>query len=81
MYTIYTQDLCGYCTLAKRLLEQKGHKYKEINISQNESAKRFLKGNNLKTVPQIFVSGIVEDIQIYVGDYTMFKESLNNDKG
>ena len=76
MYTIYTQDLCGYCTLAKRLLEQKGHKYKEINISQNESAKRFLKGNGLKTVPQIFVSGIVEDMQIYVGDYEKLKESI-----
>ena len=76
MYTIYTQDLCGYCTLAKRLLEQKGHKYKEINISQNESAKRFLKGNGLKTVPQIFVSGIVEDMQIYVGDYEKLKETL-----
>ena len=76
MYTIYTQDLCGYCTLAKRLLEQKGHKYKEINISQNESAKRFLKGNGLKTVPQIFVSGIVEDTQIYVGDYEKLKESI-----
>ena len=81
MYTIYTQDLCGYCTLAKRLLEEKGHKYKEINISENESARRFLKGNGLKTVPQIFVSGIVEDTQIYVGDYTMFKESLNKKKG
>ena len=76
MYTIYTQDLCGYCTLAKRLLEQKGHKYKEINISQNESAKRFLRGNGLKTVPQIFVSGIVEDTQIYVGDYEKLKESI-----
>jgi len=76
MYTIYTQDLCGYCTLAKRLLEEKGHKYKEINISQNESAKRFLKGNGLKTVPQIFVSGIVEDMQIYVGDYEKLKETL-----
>ena len=76
MYTIYTQDLCGYCTLAKHLLEEKGHKYKEINISQNESAKRFLKGNGLKTVPQIFVSGIVEDMQIYVGDYEKLKETL-----
>ena len=76
MYTIYTQDLCGYCTLAKRLLEEKGHKYKEINISQNESAKRFLKGNGLKTVPQIFVSGIVADMQIYVGDYEKLKETL-----
>jgi len=81
MYTIYTQNLCGYCTLAKRLLEEKGHKYKEINITHNESARRFLKGNGLKTVPQIFVSGIVEDTQIYVGDYTMFKESLNTQKG
>ena len=76
MYTIYTQNLCGYCTLAKRLLEEKGHKYKEINISENESARRFLKGNGLKTVPQIFVSGIVEDTQIYVGDYEKLKESI-----
>ena len=76
MYTIYTQNLCGYCTLAKRLLKEKGHKYKEINISHNESAKRFLRGNGLKTVPQIFVSGIVEDTQIYVGDYEKLKESI-----
>ena len=76
MYTIYTQNLCGYCTLAKRLLEEKGHKYKEINISENESAKRFLRGNGLKTVPQIFVSGIVEDTQIYVGDYEKLKEAI-----
>ena len=81
MYTIHTQNLCGYCTLAKRLLESKKLQYKEINITHNESARRFLKGNGLKTVPQIFVSGIVEDTQIYVGDYTMFKESLNNQKG
>ena len=76
MYTIYTQNLCNYCTLAKKLMNDKGLKYKEINITHNESAKRFLKGNNLKTVPQIFVSGIVEDTQIYVGDYEKLKESL-----
>tara|TARA_R100000234_G_C4879442_1_gene126691 strand:+ start:227 stop:457 length:231 start_codon:yes stop_codon:yes gene_type:complete len=76
MYTIYTQNLCGYCTLAKRLLESKKLQYKEINISHNESAKRFLRGNGLKTVPQIFVSGIVEDTQIYVGDYEKLKESI-----
>ena len=81
MYTIYTQNLCNYCTAAKKLMNDKGLKYKEINITHNESARRFLKGNGLKTVPQIFVSGIVEDTQIYVGDYTMFKESLNTQKG
>ena len=76
MYTIYTQNLCGYCILAKRLLESKKLQYKEINISHNESAKRFLRGNGYKTVPQIFVSGIVEDTQIYVGDYEKLKESI-----
>ena len=76
MYTIYTQNLCGYCTLAKRLLESKKLQYKEINISHNESAKRFLRGNGLKTVPQIFVSGVIEDTQIYVGDYEKLKESI-----
>ena len=76
MYTIYTQNLCGYCILAKRLLEEKGHKYKEINISENDSAKRFLRENGYKTVPQIFVSGIIEDTQIYVGDYEKLKESI-----
>ena len=62
-------------------MNDKGLQYKEINITHNESARRFLKGNNLKTVPQIFVSGVVEDTQIYVGDYTMFRESLNREKG
>ena len=79
MYTIYTQDLCGYCTAAKQLLDEHNYTYKEINITENESAKRFLNGNNLKTVPQIFVSGIVEDMQIYVGDYTMLKLMVEHD--
>ena len=76
MYTIYTQNLCPYCTLAKRLLEEKGYEYKEINISEDETAKSFLRGNGYKTVPQIFYNGTE-----YMGDYTMFKERLNRQKG
>ena len=76
MYTIYTQNLCGYCTAAKKLMQEHNYKYKEINISENESARRFLKGNGLKTVPQIFYNGTE-----YMGDYTMFKERLNRQKG
>ena len=76
MYTIYTQDLCNYCTLAKQLLQERGLQYKEINITENESAKQFLRRNGYKTVPQIFVSGIIEDTQIYVGDYEKLKESI-----
>ena len=76
MYTIYTQDLCNFCTLAKELLEKHNYTYKEINISKDEDAKAFLKNNGYKTVPQIFYNGTE-----YIGDYTMFKESLNREKG
>ena len=72
MYTIYTQNLCNYCTLAKRLLEEKGYEYKEINITHDDNAKAFLRNNGYKTVPQIFYNGTE-----YIGDYTMFKERLN----
>tara|TARA_E500000178_G_C16966257_1_gene728576 strand:+ start:336 stop:560 length:225 start_codon:yes stop_codon:yes gene_type:complete len=72
MYTIYTKNLCNYCTLAKKLLEEKGYEYKEINITHDDIAKSFLKNNGYKTVPQIFYNGTE-----YIGDYTMFKERLN----
>ena len=76
MYTIYTQNLCGYCTAAKQLLDENNYTYEEINISKDENAKAFLKGNGYKTVPQIFYNGTE-----YIGDYTMFKERLNKQKG
>ena len=75
MYTIYTQNLCPYCTLAKRLLEEKGYEYKEINITHNNNAKLFLKGNGYKTVPQIFYNEIEPQLdKIYYED----KNQLNN---
>ena len=57
---------------AKQLLEKHNYTYEEINISKDENAKAFLKGNGYKTVPQIFYNGTE-----YIGDYTMFKERLN----
>ena len=74
MYTIYTQDLCGYCTAAKQLLEKHNYTYEEINISKDESAKAFLRGNGYKTVPQIFYNGTE-----YIGDYTMLKLMVEHD--
>jgi len=76
MYTIYTQNDCNFCSAAKMLLDNHGYSYKEINISKDEKAKAFLKGNGYKTVPQIFYNETE-----YMGDYTMFKERLNRGKG
>ena len=53
MYVIYTQESCGYCIMAKKLLETKGQKYTEIPIDQDDDAKNYVK-TFAKTVPQIF---------------------------
>ena len=50
MYKIYMRDGCGYCTLAKQLLEQKNIKYQEINVWEDESAMSFLQGQDLSLI-------------------------------
>ena len=53
MYVIYTQKTCGFCVMAKELLEEHSHKYTEIAIDEDSKAKNFVK-SFAKTVPQIF---------------------------
>ena len=90
---IYTTPTCGYCLNAKNWFKDHGIEYTEHSLVNDEDRLEFFQrvnnveeklGNGqagIMSVPQIFVSGIVEDTQIYVGDYTMFKESLNKEKG
>ena len=56
---IYTTPICGYCRMAKRLLDQKGVNYTEIDVmtapgKRDEMTKRAKGG---RTVPQIFIGG------------------------
>ena len=55
--TIYTTDICPYCVRAKDLLKNKGLKYKEINVTNNQKERELLikKTNGQRTVPQIFI--------------------------
>ena len=53
MYVIYTQNMCGYCSLAKELLKEHSIEYTEIPIDVDMDAKNFVK-SFAKTVPQIF---------------------------
>ncbi|MEO0958687.1 MAG: glutaredoxin 3 [Pseudomonadota bacterium] len=57
---IYTSPLCPYCTMAKRLLKQKGVGYSETNVMGNRSAKGEMmqRANGRHTVPQIFIDGV-----------------------
>ena len=56
---IYSSNLCGYCTAAKRLLTQRGYEYAEVNLSNEPPSVRveLMAHTNHRTVPQIFVGG------------------------
>ncbi|GLQ35561.1 glutaredoxin 3 [Amylibacter marinus] len=58
--TIYTGNLCGFCSAAKRLLKQKNVNFTEFNI-HNDTSKRaemMQKSNGGRTVPQIFIGDL-----------------------
>lgn len=56
---IYTTPICPYCIRAKRLLEQKGAAYREIDVMGDNEARGEMirRANGRYTVPQIFIGG------------------------
>lgn len=54
---IYTSPLCGFCHAAKRLLNQKGVPFTEIDVFREPSRKAEMidRTNGGRTVPQIFI--------------------------
>ncbi len=57
---IYTTPICGYCAMAKRLLDSKGVVFTEIDVMSNPEAKTTMmqRANGGRTVPQIFVGDV-----------------------
>lgn len=57
---IYTSPLCGFCHAAKRLLNQKGVSFSEINVLTNPDRKPEMiqRSNGVRTVPQIFIGEV-----------------------
>ncbi len=57
---IYTTPICPYCFRAKRLLDEKGIDYTEINVMGDASAKSTMleRANGQRTVPQIFIGEV-----------------------
>lgn len=56
---VYSQPFCGYCVAAKRLLEQKGAAFTEVDV-MFDSARRsemLERSGGRRTVPQIFIDG------------------------
>ena len=54
---IYTKFGCGYCSRAKRLLDEKGVEYTEhdITLGGPERDEMQRRAPNARTVPQIFI--------------------------
>ena len=57
---IYTTRFCGFCHSAKRLLNQKGVTFAEVDLSNDPSrrAEMMDRARGRHTVPQIFIGGI-----------------------
>ena len=53
---IYTTRRCGYCVMAKRLMDSLEWTYTEIDVSGDHEARGWLiQETGRRTVPQIFV--------------------------
>ena len=57
---IYTDMMCSYCALAKRLLTEKQAHFNEIDVSSNKTAREEMRQrtNGQRTVPQIFINNL-----------------------
>jgi glutaredoxin 3 len=56
---IYSSLFCPYCTRAKRLLDQKGVEYTDIDVIADTSKRSEMvrRAAGMTSVPQIFIDG------------------------
>lgn len=53
---MYSTGWCPYCSRARRLLESKGAKFREIDLDEQPEARaEMIKRSGRRTVPQIFI--------------------------
>lgn len=57
-YLIYTTPTCVYCERAKKLIEEKGHKYNEIVLGKDITKEDFYEMfPGVTTVPVVVLNG------------------------
>ena len=56
---IYTTPICGFCRMAKRLLDEKGLSYSETDVMMvpSKKAEMVRRAGGRTSVPQIFIGG------------------------
>lgn len=56
--TVYTTTACPYCVRVKRLLDSKGLRYDEVNLSMSPEGRMELVGKTgMMTFPQVLIDG------------------------
>ena len=67
--TIYTTNYCPYCRAAKRLLDSKTVKYKEIDLTENEEIKtKVMEELGWHSIPIILIN------ENLIGGYDQLRE-------
>ena len=55
---VYTTRTCPYCVRAKRLLEERGIPFEEIDVGDDDELRAdLIRRTGRRTVPQIFIGG------------------------
>ncbi len=55
---VFTTPSCPYCVRAKRLLQERGIAYTEVDVSTDDALRAdVMKRTGRRTVPQIFIDG------------------------
>ncbi len=53
---VYTTRHCPYCVRAKRLLQNKGVEFEEVDVGHDDEMRaKMIKTSGRRTVPQIFI--------------------------
>jgi glutaredoxin 3 len=56
--TIYTTEPCGYCRVAKALLNKRGVGYEEVNLAKDpEGRAELVRRTGMMTFPQVVIDG------------------------
>ena len=56
--TIYTTEPCGYCRVAKALLDKRAIPYDEINLAKDpEGRAELVRRTGMMTFPQVVIDG------------------------
>ncbi len=76
---VWSKDQCPYCVKAKRMLDSKGIRYEERNVSSGNWTKEQLLEAvpNARSVPQIFLHGNYiggcDALEKYFEDHDMWR--------